>query len=79
MGMIVQETTRSRGAAPAVALPACMGLDEFARWCEANRALHGVADQVGSPCQDCTAAFADEMQALGRCTGGPAGYPLRQA
>jgi hypothetical protein len=77
-GTIVRETTRARGATAAVDLPACMGIDEFARWCAANRALHGVADQVSSPCRDCTAAFADEMQGVGRCNGDPAGDPLRQ-
>ena len=53
--------------------PACMDEGEFERWREANRstALRGRTHEAISPCEDCTAAFAQEMRDQGRCDGQP--------
>ena len=49
---------------------------EFEAWEEANVMLF--ANQAASPCADCTAAFAEEMRAEGRCDGEPREEPERK-
>jgi len=54
--------------------PACMDADEHAAWTEtAEGRTPGlrVMVRVKTPCVDCTAEFAAEMRAVGRCDGKP--------
>ena len=50
----------------------CMTPDEWAEWKALNGHLHPASHSwAGSPCVDCTPAFAEAQKALYRCNGTP--------
>lgn len=50
--------------------PDCMDEAEYEAWRVANATLRAVGSAAADrPCRDCTAGFAAEMTAVGRCNG----------
>ena len=73
------------GSAPAPSLslvaawqPACMEGDELVGWMNAEAKARRRGNRASYPCTDCTASFAVEMRAVGRCNGTPGTEPVMQ-